>query len=126
MFQLEALAAYVLYEAPTIRKRALYLEQGTPAQDAKQRLDRGEKRRESQKQRIRQIKGDGDQRESTVRVMMGSRARTRSYEALRSAKKPVATLVTRKREQGSLSPFSSPVTLRLIFLDRQRRDFTAI
>jgi acyl transferase domain-containing protein/acyl carrier protein len=78
MFQLEVLAAHVLYEAPTISKMLLYLEQGTSAQDAKQRLDRGEKRRESQKQRIRQIKGRGDQQESTARVVVGGRARTRS------------------------------------------------
>lgn len=78
MFQLEVLASHVLYEAPTISTMALYLEQGTSAQDAKQRLDRGEKRRESQTQRIRQLKGRGDQGEGTARIVVGSRARTRS------------------------------------------------
>jgi len=58
MFQLETLAAHVLYEAPTISKMVLYIEQGTSTQKVQKRLERGEKRRESQKQRIRQLKGE--------------------------------------------------------------------
>lgn len=78
MFQLEVLAAHVLYEAPTISAMALYLEQGTSTQEARQRLDRGEKRRESQKQRMRQIQGQGERVEKTARVAVGGRRRTQS------------------------------------------------
>ncbi len=58
MFQLETLAAHTLYEAPTISKMALYIENGASTQGVQKRLERGEKRRESQKQRMRHIKGE--------------------------------------------------------------------
>jgi NAD(P)-dependent dehydrogenase (short-subunit alcohol dehydrogenase family) len=49
MFRLEALAAYVLYEAPTVSKMASYIGDGKSDQEVKERLERGERRRESQK-----------------------------------------------------------------------------
>lgn len=52
MLQLETLAANVLYEAPTISKMALYIENGASTHKVQKRLERGEKRRESQKQRV--------------------------------------------------------------------------
>jgi acyl transferase domain-containing protein/acyl carrier protein len=54
MFQLETLAAHVLYEAPTISKMALYIENGASTQGVQKRLERGGKRLASQKQRIHQ------------------------------------------------------------------------
>jgi hypothetical protein len=56
MFQLETLAAHVLYEAPTISKLALYIENGTSTQAVQKRQERGEKRKESQKERMRQMR----------------------------------------------------------------------
>jgi acyl transferase domain-containing protein/acyl carrier protein len=58
MLQLETVAAHMLYEAPTISKMALYIENGTSTQGVQKRLARGEKRRESQKQRILHTKGE--------------------------------------------------------------------
>ena len=49
---LETLPAYVLYEAPTVATMAHYLEQGKTNEAVEMRFERGEKRRESLKQRM--------------------------------------------------------------------------
>jgi len=49
---LEPLPAYVLYEAPTVATMARYLEQGKTNEAVEMRFERGEKRRESLKQRM--------------------------------------------------------------------------
>jgi acyl transferase domain-containing protein/acyl carrier protein len=48
----DSLAAYVLYEAPTVSALAHYVEQGRETQFVEERHERGEKRRESLKQRM--------------------------------------------------------------------------
>lgn len=58
LFQLETLAAHVLYEAPTISKMALYLENGASTRGVQKRVERGEKRKESLKQRMQRVKGE--------------------------------------------------------------------
>ncbi|MGB8346749.1 MAG: SDR family NAD(P)-dependent oxidoreductase, partial [Ktedonobacteraceae bacterium] len=50
---LESLAAYVIYEAPSVSALANYVEQGRKTQFVEERHERGEKRRESLKQRMR-------------------------------------------------------------------------
>jgi acyl transferase domain-containing protein/acyl carrier protein len=57
MFQLETLAAHVLYEAPTVSTLALYIGNGKSDQEeVKERLERGEKRRASQKRSVHESK----------------------------------------------------------------------
>ena len=75
MFQLEALAAHVLYEAPTISKMLLYLEHGASTQEMNQRIERGEKRRASQRQRMRQAR-DRNEHSATTAAGILTRDRT--------------------------------------------------
>lgn len=53
-FKLEKLAAYVLYEVPSVGAMANYIEQGRKTQFVEERLGRGEKRRENLKLRMRE------------------------------------------------------------------------
>jgi hypothetical protein len=53
-FNLDTLPSHVLYEAPSVSAMAQYIEQGTNNESVKGRLERGEKRRESLKPRVRE------------------------------------------------------------------------
>jgi hypothetical protein len=52
--ELETLASHVLYEAPSVSAMALYIEKGKNNGRFKERLERGEKRRDSINQRVRE------------------------------------------------------------------------
>ena len=53
-FNLETLASHILYEAPSVSAMAQYIEKGKTNETVKERLERGEKRRDSVKQRMRE------------------------------------------------------------------------
>ncbi len=55
-FNLETLASHVLYEAPSVSDMAQYIEKGKSNEAVKGRFERGEKRRGSLKQRVRETK----------------------------------------------------------------------
>jgi hypothetical protein len=50
-FELQELAAYVIYEAPTIEAMARYLQSNRQEMEVGERHERGEKRREQLEQR---------------------------------------------------------------------------
>jgi len=55
-FNLETLPSHVLYEAPSVSDMAQYLEKGKSNEAVKGRAERGEKRRDNMKQRVRETR----------------------------------------------------------------------
>ena len=54
---IETIPTFVLYEAPTVSAMAQYLEQSNTTASVEVRHERGEKRRESLKHRMREARG---------------------------------------------------------------------